>query len=97
VSQSQEASEDDDDESIAFESLASGSGPNTENPSLQELTEKIDQRFIQYKIGGSTLSNSNASVLQSMCRSRGLSIEGHKADLAARLVDWVWSIPIAEI
>ena len=98
VSQIQRAPEDDeDDESIASESLASESSLDTLNPRLQEMATKINQAFVDYRIGESSLANSNTKVLQIMSHSRGLSVEGYRADLAARLVEWVHCVPLPEI
>jgi hypothetical protein len=54
------------------------------------MATKVDQSFVEHRIGQSSLANSNAKVLQIMCNSRGLSVEGYRADLAARLVEWVF-------
>ena len=79
----------DDDNSIVSESFASESEPDASTPHLQELTNKISKAFVEHRIGESSLGRSNAKVLRIMCQSRGLSIDGTRADLAARLIDWV--------
>ena len=79
-----------DNDSIASGSVVSESGVDSQSPHLQEITTKINHSFIRYRIGVSSLANSNAKVLRAMCHSRGLSVEGYRADLAARLFEWVF-------
>ena len=79
-----------DNDLIASRSVISESGVNSQSPHLQEMTTKINQSFIGYRIGVSSLANSNAKVLQAMCHSRGLSVEGYRTDLAVQLFQWVF-------
>ena len=80
---------EDDDKSIASEPLASEPGSETPSPRLRELTKKINQAFVEYRVGESSLASSSLKVLQLLCHSRGLGVDGYKADLAARLISWV--------
>lgn len=88
TSQSQE--EEGDDSSVASGSLASESNLDTLSLRLQEMTSKINQSFIEYRIEEPALANSNVKVLKTMCSSRGINIEGFRVTLAARLVEWVF-------
>lgn len=87
ASQHQEASDDGDSESTMSESSL-----NASNPQIQEKVEKANKAFVEYKIGEQSLGNLLAPVLKAMCHSRGLDSRGTKAEIAARLITWVYSI-----
>ena len=81
---------EDDNHLISSGSVVSESDVDSQSLHLQEMTNKINHSFIGYRIGESSLAKSNAGVLRAMCHSRGLSVEGYRADLAARLFEWVF-------
>ena len=79
------------------ELMASGSSLNTPSFQLQDKINKMNKSFTEYKIGKSTLKRSKVEILQSMCQLRSLDDKGTKETMAARLISWVYSIPLLEM
>ena len=83
------ASEDNSD----VDSTSHESSGDEEDIRFQEKLEKAEAAFTEYRIGEASLLNLRADVLQAMCRTRDLEIEGSKGDLAKSLIHWVRVIP----
>lgn len=57
-------------------------------------TLKAEAAFGKDRCQAKTLSRHNLPILKAMCSARALSTEGTKAVLAARLMDWVSTLPL---